>query len=256
MNATHTNKEGQDDFLDRFISAARDSHPRAELDAATARFRTRLPRQPVRRTGRMLRWAGAAAAVMLGIAIVPQMMPGENGAAFAEVQAWFDSYRTVHVQTVTRHGEDEVSRMNIWATAEGGMRLETGLVTQILDPDERVMHTLLPGDRVMSTPIPAAGLEEKPGAIGLLHELRDFQGQATQLSESRVIDGEQATGYELRVDRTTVKLWAASRDNRPMLMEVVIGDDLVMESHMVFDQPLPEDALVVPAGYQPVSPDA
>lgn len=252
MNAKQTN---HDHLLDACIDSVRGEGTDDELRAATQRFRSTLPKPRPTRRPRWLRWAGAGLAAALIIAIGPQLMPGHSGTAFAAVQAWFKNYRIVHVTTVTTQGEREISHMDVWATADGAMRLETGPVVNILNPDKGVMYTLLPGKQVMTVPVDTG--EERPvrGSMQWIEKIRDFQGKADKLPNTRTIDGEAATGYRLTLGQTTVDLWAATTSHKPLLMEIDLGGNATMRSRYEFDTTPPDNAFSVPSDYRPVQPE-
>lgn len=255
MNTHRTNHGKDDGFLDNAIDAAREAHTANEVGEVAARFRASLPKREKPRVRRFVRWAGAGIAAALVLTVAPQLIPGNNGTAFAAVQAWLESYRTVHVQTVTRHGGETLTRMDIWATADGAMRLESGPVTHIVNTNSGTMHTLLPGNQVMTVPVETGNAPETGAAMKWIREIRRFQGQAEALPENRTIDGMEVTGYRLTIEGTTVDLWAETGTGKPVLMEVVLSDEMVMENRFAFDQPLPDDAFSVPAGYRPVEAD-
>lgn len=239
-------------FLDQCIKATGASHSSDDVRAATARFRASLPEQKRSAASRVMRWAGGAVTAALLITLVPQLLPGNGGAAFAQVQSWFENFRTVHATTVTRQGGEEISRIEVWATAEGGMRLETGQSVQILDPSTGTFHTLLPGDRVMSMPIPVNDTSQAGGTMEWVESIREFQGDAERISQSRWIEGHETVGYRLTVEQTTVDLWAIPESGRPVLMELELGGGVTMETRLEFDQPLPEDAFTVPSHFHPI----
>lgn len=258
MNATDSSNREHNDVLDPLIAAVREEPSRQEVDAAVGRFRARLPRQTVSRPARLIRWVGAATAAMLVIIVGPQLVPGDNGTAFAEVQAWFENYETVHVRTETHQHEAVLTEMNIWVTADGDMRLESGPIVQIFDPEAGVIHILLPGEQVMTVEAGGEALEGeamRSEVMAWLEEIREFQGQAQPLADTRSIQGVEAIGYRLDIDQTNMVLWAESATNRPLLMEVMLPGDAIMRSHIQFDQPLPENAFSVPAQYEPVTPE-
>lgn len=243
----------QDDrFLDDCIKSVREEYSATEMQSATARFRAMLPDRAVSTGGRFMRWAGGAVAAALLITLVPQIMPGNGGVAFARVQSWFEDFRTVHTTTVTTQGDRELSRIETWATADGSMRLESGPVVQIFDASAGTMHTLLPGDRVMSMPVPMDEAAAPAASMEWVQEIRDFQGQAQRLPETRRIDGQEAVGFRLMIDGITVDLWAQPETGRPILMELMMANDVTMRTRLAFDQALPTDVFTVPSHYQPV----
>ena len=258
MNTDKTHPDTDERLLDTFFEAANQQFPEESLEAATARARSRLPSPAPRARKQVFSWrmAGATALAIGALMLVPLLMPGHHGAAFALVQEWFETYRTLHVTTVMEQNGNRVSRMEIWANDSGSVRIDMDPVTHIIDAGTDTMHILMPGNQVMSKPILTAGttgMSDK--AFEWLEEIRDFQGDARVLEESREIDGIRASGYSLSLEGTRLVLWVDPDDNRPLQLVGELPGNLKMRSDLEFNIALPADTFTVPAHYRQVDPE-
>ncbi len=253
MNTNKINPDADEKFLDVFFEAANNELPEESLDAATARARSRLPSQAPRTRTQFMSWrlAGATGFAVAALMLVPLLMPGHNGSAFAEAQAWFEAYRTLHVTTVMEQNGNRFSRMEVWADDKGSVRIEMDPVTHIIDAGSDTMHILLPGNQVMSKPVLTAGSTgPSDKTFAWVQDIRDFQGDAQVLEETRVIEGIEASGYSLSVDGSSFILWVDPADNRPLQVEGELPGGLTMRSDLQFDMALPAGAFTVPAHYR------
>ena len=251
IDATHTNDS---DELQHCIDAVRRLDD-AAVDAAANRLRAHLPPldHPPRRRAAAWRLAGAALAVATILAIGPWLLPGNGGDAFAQVQQWFATFRTAHVVTTMKQGDNVILAMEIWTDDAGNTRIDMDEVTHIVEPSRGTMHTLLPGRQIMTVQFtPDSDAAE---ATDWMAELRDFQGQAELLAETRMVAGIAAAGYRLEVDGSRFTLWADPVTNRPLLVEATLPGGVTMDHRLAFDEPLPLDVFTVPSGYQPIRPD-
>jgi len=249
MNESNPNNLANDKRLDDHIAAAC-SLDDAELAAATAQFRASLPEAKPSRQSMFswLRLAGVAAALMLTISLLPFLTPGQPGtSAFAQAQAWFESYRNLHfVMTMTHNGQPLTS-VEVWTDETGATRVEVPPVTHIVIPRQDVMYTLVPGGQVMTRALGVDGADFKLGdGMEWLDELRTFQGMARIVDSPRRIDGIDALGWRLVLSSGTHTLWVDPADNRPLLLEASLADGMQMESVFEFDQSLPEGLFVPP----------
>ncbi|MEM9532355.1 MAG: hypothetical protein AAGA23_15675 [Pseudomonadota bacterium] len=248
--------EMTNNLLQTCVDAARSDTPQAAVDQAARRFRERLPSpRPASRLAGSLRWAGAALALVACVGLVPLLVPG-NGVAFASVQEWFRSFETVRMHMTFESEGAIVTEVRVMAEASGFARVETGPVTHIVDPESATMTTLLPGDQAMRIAIPdntgwdsavdAGAMDSE--ALAWFAELRDFQGRAEPLDETRTIDGLLCRGYRLELDATRVTLWADVDTNQPVRLEASVGDGMLLEISYTFNEPLPAELFEVPEG--------
>ncbi len=253
MNDSKTTSLANEQRLDRYIEAAC-AVDDAELAAATTQFRASLPEAKPSRQSMFswLRLAGVAAALMLTISLLPFLTPGQPGtSAFAQAQAWFESYRSLHFLMTMTHNGQPLTTVEVWTDETGATRIEMPPVTHIVIPVENVMHTLMPGGQVMtkSLGIGAADFELGDG-MEWLDELRTFQGMAGTVDSPRRIDGIDALGWRLVLSTGTHTLWVDPADNRPLLLEAGLAGGMQMESVFEFDQPLSADLFKLPGGHK------
>ena len=246
MNAASTPKPS----LESYIEAARtvDEH---ELQAASRAFQSELPvveKHSSVRAG-WLRFAGVAAALVLAISLIPLVLPGNPGAtAFAQAQAWFESYRTLHFVMTTQINDQPLTRVEVWTDDEGSTRVDVPPISHIVIPSQSIMHTVLPGGQVVTTDLPLSTRAFEVGdGMEWLDELRDFQGMAEIVGESRSIDGIEAMGWRVALPSGTHTLWVDPADNRPMMLDAELESGMTMESVFEFDQPLPDGLFDVPS---------
>lgn len=236
-------------LLERHIDAAREVDE-AALVTATGQFRSSLPVVRARPRGFLswMRVAGAVAILILAVSLVPLLLPGKPGAsAFAQAQAWFESYRTLQfVMTMTRDGT-ELTTVSVWTDDTGATRIETPPITHLVLPRENSMHTLLPNGQLMSRPLgPVPGAFNLGDGMEWLDELVTFQGMAELLDDSRMIDGTEALGWRLELSGASHTLWVDPSDNRPLRLEADLVGGVRMASVFTFDEPLPTELFEVP----------
>ena len=237
-------------LLERHIDAAR-KVDEAALSQAASQFRANLPTARPRRRPVLswMRMAGVAAALVLAVSLVPLLLPGKPGAsAFAEAQAWFESYRTLQfVMTMTQE-DRELTTVSVWTDEAGATRIETPPITHIVLPRDNVMHTLMPNGQVMSRSLgPVPGPFNLGEGMEWLDELVTFQGMAELLDETRPVDGIDARGWRLELTGGTHTLWVDPADNRPLRLEAELEGDLRLTSVFTFDEPLPATLFELPS---------
>lgn len=226
-----TPKNDNHAFLDHYIDAAREVDD-AALSAAVTNFRASLPEARPARRGipAWLRLGGAVALLVLAVSIVPTFLPKQSGGqAFALVQAWFEDYQTMQVDITMMMGDARISEVRVWSRANGATRVEVQPVVHIIDPESKVMHTILNGNQVMTRELGiAAGTLPGDGHLEWLQELREFQGVATVLEQPLQVDGIDAMGWQLNLEGQSYTLWVDPADNRPLLMEAELPGGMFM----------------------------
>ncbi|HUF74067.1 MAG TPA: hypothetical protein VMR74_14380 [Gammaproteobacteria bacterium] len=252
MSSTDSHRLATEDFLDPYVEAARRQFDAAEIEHAAQRLRERLPRARFGRPASLgwLSLAGAASILFAAIAVVSFFLPGDNGSAFAQAQQWFASFRTLQVEMTVETGQDAVARTNIWLDDSGDMRIESAGATWIVKPEAGMMYVLLPDGETIAQSIPPVSVAEN--STGWIDGIRDFQGEAELVAESRFIEGISATGYSLTMGASTFVLWVDPFDNKPLLMESEMPGGVTMRNALSFDTPLPADVFDVPEGIQPL----
>jgi hypothetical protein len=245
-------KDNSDKFLEPFIDAARDDVSADSYSEAADRLRAQIPEPQTSAWQGIKVFRFSAAAVMLALVLLAgqTFMPGYGSSAFAAVQKWFGAFQNVHVNTRISSGDSVVVNVEVWALANGTVRIEQSGMVQILDSEAATFYMLLPDQRYFTQPLPVN--PEKPQALDWFKDIREFQGEATMLQETRTVAGIDATGYQLRVDDVDLTLWAEPVSHRPLLLEGALPGGLQMVSTLDFDNEMAADLFEVPEGYQQV----
>jgi hypothetical protein len=246
-----TDNPAADNFLDSYVEAARRQFSHTEIEHAAQRLRERLPRENFgrRKAVRWLSLAAAASVVFAAVTAVSFLLPGQTGGAFAQAQQWFSTFSTLRVETTAQVGQETVSQMTFWLNAAGDVRIEAAGATTIIKASTDTIYIVPPDGQAITQGIPANGAAND--ATGWLDDIRDFQGQAELLAESRLIDGISAVGYAIDVGSTTFALWVDPFDGRPLLVEAKTPGTSVRHA-LSFNVPLPAGAFDVPDVVQPV----
>lgn len=258
MNTHDQIHEVQDDsaeFLAAYVAAARNDVPEDVYSQAANRLRARVPESEVgaQRNKKLFR-IGAAAAMLAVVLLVGQtFMPGNGATAFAAVQKWFSDFRNVHVSTTISSGESVVVNVEVWALANGTVRIEQTGIVQILDSDAARFYTLLPNQQYFAQEL--AAKPKKPQGLDWFEDVREFQGEATLIQESRLVSGINARGFQLQTDGIDLTLWTDPVSHRPLLLEGALPGGLQMISKLDFDADISAELFEVPAGYRPVEVD-
>lgn len=249
---TNDNRDSVEDFLAPFVAAARNDLDQESLAAAAERFRNDIPEPKTATAGGFgwLRLGAGALALTLAIALGQLVVPSNGGSAFAEVQQWFANFRTVHVQTMVTSNNLPIVNLEVWARADGSVRIEQAGIVHVLDPAERAMYTLLPDKQYFKLPL--ADAQSQPQVLDWFEDIRKFKGKADRLDEEREIDGVRAVGYRLRADDTDLSLWADPASHRPLLLEGALPGGLSMQSTLQFDIDLPPDLFEIPPDFHRV----
>lgn len=245
--------------LSAWIDAIDVAPPADATARAQQRLLARLHGAPNNRTAPLAtRWlAATASAAVIAIAIIAAPLLGDRGSAFAQVQQHLRDFTTLSMRMEQRFGGRVIQQSRTVVDARGLMRTDVGdQISVILDTTQGRMLVLQHGPRqAMSVPIEQAD-GDPDEALDWLAEIRDFQGKADLLEETRTIDGRSARGWALEVEGTPVVLWA-DHDGLPLAMEAGGTGGLEIRYRFRFDLPIEPGYLstAVPAGYQLVGED-
>ncbi|MDJ0919113.1 MAG: hypothetical protein QNJ05_15245 [Woeseiaceae bacterium] len=251
-NTTHSNEDER--FLEPFVASARNDADDEAVAQAAERMRQRLPAVPERRFSTWSPRFATAAALIAGLAVTLSLfVPGGSGTAFADVQAWFSSYRTLDVRTTLTFGDQEMVNIRVQTNADGDTRIEQSGVVQILSVSNGTFTTLLPGNRYFEQAIEL--YRESDRNLEWVEKLRAFRGEAAVLSETRVIDGQEVNGHRLVIDDINLTLWSQLDTHQPVLLEGELPGGLQLETRFLFDVSLASQLFEVPAGFERVTQD-
>ncbi|MFY2763164.1 hypothetical protein [Arenimonas sp. MALMAid1274] len=241
--------------LARHVQAAADV-PQDATDRAQLRLQQAL-RQPVRRPARARGWwaATASAAVALVLVLGLPLMSGGSD-AFAAVQARLRNFQTLSLDIRQWHQDDLISTSRTRMDARGRLRTDVGAqLSVVVDPVRGRVLTLLHDSRqAIVSPVQASGSARE--STDWLQELREFQGQATPLPGSRMIDGRPARGWALEIKGQRMEIWADA-DGWPLQMQLGAPGGIRIDYRLTFDDPIAPGVLdsEVPPGYALVEGD-
>ncbi len=243
--------------LDRTLELVGDREPEAELVSTAQRkldavVAAKLATQAVRRPVRPARgWlAAAASAVVAAVAVLWLPLGTTPALAFADVQQHFRDFQTLRFELEQRMNGKTLMKARVSVRHDGSVRTEVGdnLVVVVNSAEKRILSLFTPQRVAVVSRIDQAAVKED--SVDWVEEIRDFQGQARRLTATRVIDGQQAHGWELTIDGGKVVLWA-NDEGLPLRMSVEQGVEIEMDFHFEFDLELPASlfSTEVPEGY-------
>jgi outer membrane lipoprotein-sorting protein len=206
------------------------------------------PRKQTTRAGGWLAAAASAAAVVLAAILLP--LTPTTALAFSDVQQHFRDFGSLRFDVEQRMADKLLMKARVSVLANGSVRTEVGddVVVVVNSQDKRMLTLLKKGKLAVVSPLPEPGTKED--AMAWLKEVRDFQGQAVALPDSREIQGQRAHGWELDVAQGKITLWANDA-GLPLAMRVDQGMALDLNFHFEFEPDLPAETFSteVPAGY-------
>lgn len=242
------------------VDAADAAPPPEAVDAAQQRLRARLERAtPARRIARSRApWLAAATAAVLAIVVIGTPLLTQQSNAFARVQAHLRDFRTLSMQVEQRYRGRVVQDSHMVVDARGVVRTDVGKDLSVIVDPVRGRLLILQHDAREAVLMPLEQAPKDPAAaLDWIAEIRDFQGQAQPLKQTRTIDGRVAHGWALDVAGQRLVLWA-DNTGLPLAMEGGGGNGLEIRYRFAFDVPLAAGYLSsdVPAGYTVERADA
>lgn len=206
--------------------------------------------QPPRRT----RWIAfaATACAALALILVPFLVSERGGLAFAEVQRHFQEFRTL-AMTVEEAGSGiPMPKISVMLDDTGNVRTDVGSeISVVVNATQGQVLMLMHGAKsAMRFPVDIGPALPAKEALSWIDELRHFKGIATALSETRLIDGETAHGWSLKIADAEIQLWARD-DGLPLAMSVGQGLGIDLRFRFDFDTPIDPAHLSteIPSGY-------
>ncbi len=239
--------------LDRKLELFSGSEPAADAVREAQRKLERAvagasPRRRKTRTTGWLAAAASAAVAMMALIWLP-LSPG-TALAFADVQKHFRDFRSLRFDIEQRVNGDLLMKSRVNVRADGSVRTEVGenIVVVVNTQERRVMTLVKPERAAVITPLPQPGTRED--AMEWLQQIRDFQGAARALPETRVIRGQRAHGWELPLQQGKMVLWANDA-GLPLEMKLDQGVSMDMSFDFEFEPSVPADffSTEVPDGY-------
>jgi len=217
----------------------------AAIAARTAKVATA---RPGRRVGGWVAAATSAAAVMIATLWLP-LVPS-TALAFAVVQQHFRDFRTLRFDVEQRMNGSVVMKSRVYITHDGNVRTDVGdLISVIVNRTERRVMTLHhPAHAATLAPLEAP--VTKDDAMAWLEEIRDFQGEARAMPETRLIGLHRAHGWELETAAGKLVLWA-TEDGLPLEMTMSGAAALELSFDFEFNPAVPAAmfSTEIPPGY-------
>jgi len=235
-------------FASREADVAHVHEAQLKLEAVIAARAASLPaRQPLRRMGG---WLAATASAGVAALLVWLPLASTPALAFAEVQQHFRDFRTLRFDIEQRMNGESIMKSRVSITRDGNVRTDVGDdVSVIVNTAERRMLTLVHSAHVaVQSPLGAPATPED--SLAWLQGLRDYQGEATLLPQTRTIDGQNTRGWELQTAAGKMVLWA-TENGLPLEMTLEGQSRLQLRFHFEFDVPLTTQlfSTEIPAGY-------
>ena len=223
------------------VNAAQRKLEQVVAGAAPARVSTPRAR------GWLAAAASAAIAVIAGLWL--QLSP-TPAMAFSAVQQHFRDFSTLRFEIEQRMNGDVMMSSRISVLADGSVRAEVGpdIVVVVNTQEQRVLTLMKAQSMALVTPLDEPGT--KDDALKWLQEVRDFQGVATPLKETRLIRGQRAHGWELPMEQGKLVLWA-NEQGLPLSMTLAEAANLELDFRFEFEPELPAElfSTEVPSGY-------
>jgi hypothetical protein len=230
----------------------------AQTAAAQARLAARL--ESARRGARPARagWlAGLATAAAALVLVVGLPMMSGGGDVFAAAQRHLGHFERLSLTVTQRQDGALLQTSRTVLDASGRSRTDVGDgLSIVVDPAAGRMLTVLHDTREalpVALPVtPMANADPVPW----LAPLREFQGQAAPLPETRDIEGRTAYGWRADVQGQVMDLWIDS-DGLPLALEMSAAGGIRIDYRFEFEPRLAPGHLSteVPPGYAVVPPD-
>jgi hypothetical protein len=213
-----------------------------------ARIAAATPARPRRAVG----WLAATASAIVAVAAFVWLPLSPNTAlAFSQVQKHFLDFKTLRFDMEQRMDGKLIMKSRISLLADGSVRAEVGDdVTVVVNTQEKRVITLLEPSRLaVVSPLDVA--PKKDESLKWLDEVRQFQGMARKLPDTRLIRGQVCQGWELPMEQGKMVLWANGA-GLPVAMQMNQGVAVDIDFEFDFEPEFAADTFstAVPAGYE------
>jgi outer membrane lipoprotein-sorting protein len=248
--------------LDRTLELfAREEPDAAAIQEAQRKLEARISDAPLRKrahkphhVGRWLAAAASAAAAVVAALWMP--LAPTTALAFSNVQRHFRDFDTLRFVMEQRMNGKPTMNARVSMRKDGSVRTEIGdqMVVIVNSTEQRVL-SLLNGPRIaMVSPLQQTATPND--ALRWLDDVRDFQGAARLLSETRLIGGHKARGWELQTPSGNIVLWATA-DGLPLEMNLDQAADIDLRFDFEFNPRLAAESFstAIPAGYTERPPE-
>lgn len=231
----------------RRVDEAAVQEAQRKLEALIASRSARTRRVPATRG-----WLTAAvSALVLVVSVIWLPLTPSPALAFSAVQQKLRDFTTLSMVIDQRVNGRQTLQSRVSMTNDGNVRTEVGPdIVVIVNSAEMRVLTLVKPARI-ATVKPLEKRVEKSDQLEWLEEVRAFQGKATQLRQTRLIDGRQAHGWELEIGGMPMVMWA-TEDGIPLEMTLEQGAALQLDFRFEMNVPLAAElfSTQVPEGYR------
>lgn len=238
-----------DQILDTFGGAEPDA---TTVQAAQRKLEERVAQiSPKRRSRSVGGWmAAAASAVAVVAAALWLPFASTTALAFSDVQKHFRDYDTMRF-VVEQHVNGDLSmRARVSLAKDGSVRTEVGddVVVIVNSAERRILTLLTPSRMAIVSPLDAAPTQDD--SLEWMEEVREFEGAARLLPESRTIKGREARGWELETTAGKIVLWATP-EGLPLEMDIDQGVHIDMSFEFEFNPTFASGTFstAIPPGY-------
>ena len=201
--------------------------------------------------GRTRGWlAAAATAAVVTVAVLWLPLAPTPALAFSQVREHFRDFRTLRFEVEQRVDGRVMMKSRVSVTQDGNVRTDVGDdVTVIVNSTQGRVLTLMHRHHI-AVPAPLDKPATKEDAIAWLDDIRDFQGEAKLLPETRWVGGHRANGWELETAAGKMVLWATD-DGLPLEMTLSSSMPMQLSFDFEFDPELDANyfSTEIPAGY-------
>lgn len=249
MNRSNAELDTLAPFVDALLSQPMaDSH----VQDAQSKLMQRLA-QAKPRTAPASRWGwltAAGVAGLLAVLVLPTLMIGPTP-AFADVLRHFRDFTSLRMHMNMELNGGRNQRDVITVNREGDVRTDIERsMSVILNRKQAKVLTLLHEPRLAQITAYDVTKSTREDSLKWIAEMREYQGAATLLPQSRTIDGQLAYGYQLQTAGDTITVWAGA-DGLPLEMEMGKGELMKVSFRFEFDRPIDADVFSteVPPGY-------
>lgn len=234
--------------------------PQDATDAAQQRLIKRLNHgHPVHRRARLpVRWFAVSVTIMLALLVALFVPTHRGGDAFAAVLKHFRNFHTLTMTIVQRAGERTLQTSRTVVNAQGVLRTDVGTqLSVIVDPPRGRVLTLLHEPRqamLMRIPEQTDALAD---SMQWLEDLRRFEGKATPLSATRMINGHVAHGWLLNVNGLDMEIMADPSGLPLSMRQLNAAGGIEIDYRFEFNRPLAPDELSSspPTNYSLLKPE-
>ena len=226
-----------------------------KLDALVAsRVAANAVDRPARRTRGWLAAGASAAAAAVALLWLP--LGSTPALAFAQVQQHFRDFRALRFDVEQRMNGKVLMKSRVHVTRGGNVRTDVGdLISVIVNSSEgRVMTLHHPAHVATLAPLLVPATSDD--AMAWLKDIREFQGEAKALPQTRMIGLQRVHGWELQSAAGKIVLWATD-EGLPLEMTLGGNTPVQLSFDFEFDPALPTEmfSTEIPAGYSLGKPE-